>query len=284
MFKTPRAVVLALTLLAAAPTVAHADGNARMHWRGLHGTWLGHGGPRSIPAGDGAGWVTFDAATDTLYIANGIANTISVIDAGRCGRHCENPVATLPTGHTPASTFINGRTLYAPNLDDGTLSVYDIATCNAHVISGCGPAVATMPVGGVPLGVTVDAASNSVYVGNAVVDSLAIVDGATCNRAVTSGCTVAGQAATAPGPAFPFIDPATRTLYSPDNGVDTEATGSSVSVIDLRACNAHVLTGCAHPTATVPAGTGPVTGGVDPTTRTVYVTNQADNTVSVIDG
>ena len=49
-----RAVGLALALLVAAPSAAQAGWNHRMHWRGLHGSWLVHASTSAVPTGDGA--------------------------------------------------------------------------------------------------------------------------------------------------------------------------------------------------------------------------------------
>ena len=95
-----RAVGLALALLVAAPSAAQAGWSHRMHWRGLHSPWPAHASASAVPTGDGANGVTFDDATRTVYVANVLANTISVIDGARCNadrtRGCDGPVATLP--------------------------------------------------------------------------------------------------------------------------------------------------------------------------------------------
>src|SRR4051794_223080 len=137
--KTARALALALALLVAAPCAAQAAWRPWMHWSGMHSAW-----PR--PAGDGAASGTFDPATRTVYVADNNANTVSVLDAA--GR----TVATLPTGRNPVATVLDARTrtLYATNVADGTVSVFDVTNCNAGRSSGCGPAHATVNVGEAP--------------------------------------------------------------------------------------------------------------------------------------
>ncbi len=176
-----------------------------MRWRGMPAPWLT---ASAAPAGEGAGWVTFDPATRTLYVANNNANTISVLDAAACARRCEGPVATLPAGHIPIATAIDvrTRTLYATNLDDGTVSIFDVANCNAGHSSGCGAARATVNTGGRPLGIVIDQPSDAVYVGDEN-DDLGVIDGTTCNRTTVSGCGTVAHAATGQGSAFPFVDP-----------------------------------------------------------------------------
>src|SRR3954468_16395452 len=221
-----RAAALALVLLAAAPCAAQAGWRFRGHWRGMPAIWLRAG---SAPAGDGAGWVTFDPATRTLYVANNNANTISVLDAAACARRCDGPVATLPAGRTPIATVIDARTrtLFATNLDDGTVSVFDIATCNAGRTTGCGAARATVDVGGRPLGIVIDQPSDAVYVGNET-DDLRVIDGTTCNRTIATGCGAGADVPTGQGAAFPFVDPSTRTVYVPGLAPDA----ATMAVVD----------------------------------------------------
>ncbi len=139
-----RAVGLALALLVAAPSAAQAGWSHRMHWRGLHSPWPAHASASAVPTGDGANWVTFDDATRTVYVPNLFANTISVIDGARCNadrtRGCDGPVATLATGGFTIATAVDARTrtLYATNIDNGTVAVFDVASCTGSVISGCG--------------------------------------------------------------------------------------------------------------------------------------------------
>src|SRR4051812_46749447 len=241
-----RAVALALALLAAAPCAAQAGWRSRMHWRG--GSWLMHGrdaGVRAVPAGKGANWVTFDPLTRTLYVPNFFDDTITVIDADRGG-----PVATVPTGKGPGALALDPRTrtLYGVNLDGGTVAAYDAATCNARVTSGCAGARATAPVGGVPIGLAVDQVTDTVYVTGDGADTMALLDGTTCNRATSSGCAVVARAPTGPV-ALPFADQSTRTIYVPGAGADA----SQVLVVNAGTCSARATAGCAgpFPTATV---------------------------------
>ena len=80
------------------------------------------------------------------------------------------------------------------------------------------------------------------------------------------------------GPA-PFAVAVTDgTVYVADLGAPT------VAVIDSRACNAEVVTGCGRRPATVSVGRYPGGIAVNARTDTIYVTGQASNDVSVIDG
>ena len=78
-------------------------------------------------------------------------------------------------------------------------------------------------------------------------------------------------------PSAVAVDPRTHTVYVTNVGDNT------VSVINGRTCNGHVLSGCDQTPATVPVGALPLGVFVDPRTRSVYVENFDDGTVSVLD-
>src|SRR5262249_30252215 len=152
-------------------------------------------------------------------------NTLSVIDADR-----RKAVATVPTGKGPGALALDPRTrtLYGVNLDDGTVSAYDTATCNARVISGCGGSRSTAQLGGVPIGVAVDQASGTVYVTSDGADTMAVLDCATVPT-----CAVVAHVPTGPV-ALPFADQTTRTIYVPGAGSDA----NQVLAVNARTCNA----------------------------------------------
>ena len=76
------------------------------------------------------------------------------------------------------------------------------------------------------------------------------------------------------------VDRATDTIYTADGFFGENA----VSVIDGRTCNAGNTSGCGQTPATVTAGNGAFAIAVNEVTRTIYVANRNDGTVSVIDG
>src|SRR6185312_9116174 len=71
--------------------------------------------------------------------------------------------------------------------------------------------------------------------------------------------------------------PRTDTVY-----VSGQAS-NDVSVIDGRTCGATDAGGCARPALRIRAGLGARGVALDEQTRTLYVANSGDNTVSVID-
>lgn len=97
---------------------------------------------------------------------------------------------TIPVGTGPQGAAANFRThtLYVPNSGDNTVSVVDIARCGARAASGCAQQAPVIHVGSLPLGVSVDEASDTVYVANALDNTVTVIDGARCRAGDASGC------------------------------------------------------------------------------------------------
>jgi YVTN family beta-propeller protein len=102
-----------------------------------------------------------------------------------------------------------------------------------------------------------------------------IINAATCNVKVTSGCRVVARAAAGTAPLAAALDARTGTVYVADGA-------GTVTVVNGARCNAAVTSGCATPVATVKTGGFPVAAAFDPQTRTVYVASPAGQ-VFVID-
>jgi YVTN family beta-propeller protein len=234
---------------------------------------------------DGPSGVVADPATHTVYANDREANKISVIDTSICNAHnvsgCDTAWPEIPVGDAPHANAFNPltHTLYVNNRNDNTLSVIDTATCNATVTSGCGNVPPTTAVGATPQQEAVDEATDTIYVANGDDGTVSVVNGAVCNAGDTSGCgqtwptVTVGNNPTAIG-----LDPLTNTIYVANTNDNT------VSVIDGSTCNGTDSSGCAQATATIAVGSAPLSVGVDPNTDTIFVGDQYDGTVSVIDG
>ena len=120
----------------------------------------------SAPVGNGPSELAVDAATHTIYVANGYndngpnagGNTVSVIDARHCQAmdvsRCQGPWPTITVGNLPSTIAVDTATdtVYVTDTGANTVSVFNGATCNALVTSGCGQRPATVRVGPGPLG------------------------------------------------------------------------------------------------------------------------------------
>jgi YVTN family beta-propeller protein len=244
-----------------------------------------------IPVGRNPGMIAMNVRTHTLYVSNSGDATVSVIDMDACRPFGHSPcsavVATVAVGAGPAGLALDRLTgtLYVANGEAGTVSVIDAAGCNARHTAGCARTPATVTVGGGPLGVAVDTATDTVYVGNIAEDIVSVIDGTTCNASNISGCARApATIAAGPGPAWPAVDQANHTVYVPDGGPEGNGSVATMSVIDGSTCNAATTAGCGQTPATATVGFAPGAALVVDTTHTVYVTNGADGTVSVVDG
>src|SRR5262249_44964003 len=155
-------------------------------------------------------FLAMDPATHTIYVANGNndngpsagGDTVSVIDARHCNAQdiarCKAPWPTVTVGNRTASDLPSGGaievktdTVYVANVGANTVSVFNGATCNATVTSGCGQKPAEVPVGLQPITLVADPADHTVYVANYGAPAfggtpgnsttVSMIDSATCN-------------------------------------------------------------------------------------------------------
>ena len=252
--------------------------------------------PPTVAAGSGSNFVGIDDTTHTLYVTDPNSDTVSVINAATCNAKvttgCGQTAATLTVGQGPTGVVVDPATdtVYVTNSGPGvdgtgrTVSVINGATCNATETSGCGQTPATVPVGKWPFYAAFDAANHTVYVSNALDNTVSMIDAATCNASVTSGC--GRTPPTVAAGVFPIpivIDRASGTVYVGDDGAPT------VSVIDGSTCNASNSSGCGHTPVTLNVPGGSDGMAIDQATRTLFVANNGpgpspahDNTVSVV--
>ena len=243
--------------------------------------------PTSLPTihgVDSAHGVAVDAATDTVYVTdNGGEDIVSVIDGSTC-----NASVTTGCGQKPATVAVGQlaygivddsatHTAYVTNADSNTVSVIDTRHCRGGDTTGCGQTTTTVPVGTEPLGIALDAATHTVYVGNIQDGTLSLLDTRTCQAANTSGCgTPLPTVAAGAGPRGLAVDPANGTLYIADEG------DNMVAILDARTCRAADTSGCGQTPEFLKVGAAPFAFAVSADGRTVYVADFFDNTVSVI--
>lgn len=228
--------------------------------------------------------IALNPVTGTIYVGNGTTGTLSLIDGARCNAAapggCGQHVAAVTAGIDPIGIAVDSstNTVYVANLS-GTVAVVDGRRCDAANTSGCRIEPATVRVGAVPQFLAVDERTHTIYVANSGSNTVSVIDGRSCNAAATAGC---GQPrATIPVGPEPFtlaVNDATSSIYVTDLGAHT------VSVIDARTCNAADVSGCGHRPISVDVGQTPGGIAVDTRTDTIYVTGEASNDVSVIDG
>jgi DNA-binding beta-propeller fold protein YncE len=240
--------------------------------------------------------IAVDQATDTVYVTDSGGSAVSVFNGSTCNAAdtsgCGQQPATVPVGVGPLGIFADpaNHTVYIANTNNGkagstTVSMLDSTTCNARHLAACPThAPPTVDVGATPQDVTVDLATDTVYVTTiGARNGWAVFNATTCNATTQSGCTAIGRlAGDSAGPNSAQIDPANDTLY-------TANYDNTVSAFDLRHCDAADLAGCAaqNPGTVTPF---PQTDwehdlylAVDVRLHSVYVTYQGDDSLVVID-
>jgi DNA-binding beta-propeller fold protein YncE len=241
--------------------------------------------PVTVPLGVRPQFLAVDARTHTVYVANVGSNTISVIDGRRCNAHttagCHRSAVDIPLGPLPFTLALNEATnsLYVTTLSSPTVSIFDLRDCKAAELRGCFRPPVTIDVGETPGGIAINRRTNTIYVTGQVSNDVSVIDGASCNARVTSGCRKRPtRFAAGLGARGIAVNEATDTIYVANTAANT------VSVIDGATCNGTVHQGCGRKTAAAPVGTSPRRVLVDELTNTVYVTNAGSNTVTVLNG
>jgi DNA-binding beta-propeller fold protein YncE len=136
-----------------------------------------------------------DQVTKTLYVANWAANTLSMIGTATRNATITSGCAQIPhiarvgSGPDGVALAVATHTIYVANVNEDTVSVLNAASCNATVISGCGTRpYRLLRTGASPRWVTVDQATNTLYVPNGDDGNMSVLNGATCSATATSGC------------------------------------------------------------------------------------------------
>jgi DNA-binding beta-propeller fold protein YncE len=201
----------------------------------------------TIKTGGSGVAAAFDPTTRTVYVASP-AGHVFVIDAANCNAvtivGCGQPVKTVTDKAGPDAVAVDVATdtVYAANAGPGngdTVSVINGATCNGSTGTGCGQKPPTVTVGVNPSWDVVDQASNTVYVANYNDGTVSVINGATCNAIVSSGCArIPPTVTTGAGASFVGIDAPAHTVFAMNQNDDT------LSAINTRACRGSATSGC----------------------------------------
>ena len=213
------------------------------------------------------------------------ARLLDIIDTSRCNARTVSGcsvVGEVDAGNGPLDAVIDPTTDTVYVIDAaGAVSVLDGGRCNAVTRTHC-KVEATINTGGFAVAGALDSRTHTLYVA-APSGDVFVIDVANCNAHTTSGCGQPVRKVKDPrGPSALDIDLATDTIYVADSG--TNGPGSSVTVINGARCNGSTGVGCSTPPRTIAVGSAPFWVTVDQFTNTVYVANNNDNTVSVING
>ncbi|MGO9789906.1 MAG: YncE family protein [Solirubrobacteraceae bacterium] len=133
---------------------------------------------------------------------------------------CSQTPATITVGLTPWGVAVDQATdtVYVANPANweyaGSVSVINGATCNGTDPNGCSQTPQTVAAGFGVENVAIDPSTDAVYAANTYDASVSVINGATCNRLITYGCSrVPPELATGDYPRTITLDPAVSTAY-----------------------------------------------------------------------
>jgi len=223
-----------------------------------------------------------DPANDTLYTAN-YDDTISAWDLADCNASDLGACASAPYGTTSSFPYSQGvhalfvaldiplHTAYVTYQGDDSVAVVDTNDCNGSDLAGCAtlhPPLAR--TGASPEGVVLDPQTQTLYVANEVDNDVSVVNAASCNAAITSGCR---QDPTAMPVGWPDLFTPEGLAADPGVGTVYGITGGVVAMVNTRTCNSHAQAGCSATPPQFTVGSYPDAIALDPSTHTVYVAN-----------
>jgi YVTN family beta-propeller protein len=234
--------------------------------------------------GDG---VVVERAHHSVFVVQTIifSSQVQIMDSSTCNSLNQSGCGTAPSQSytadffptVPATVDEATHTVYMPANDPNILAVIDASVCNASTAAGCN-GEPQVPVGSAGFAAVFDPNTKTVYVENFLSSSISVVNGATCNALNHSGCNqIPPILATGFLPAPFGYNPVTQTLYV--SAQDSEQAW----VLDGSRCNATKTNGCTKTAPITLTGTGQSGLDFNPNTKTVYIANQGDGTVAVVD-
>ncbi len=236
-----------------------------------------------------------DDATHTLYASDESASgSVAVINTATCnalqtsGCNVHPPLINLGGAYPgPPELDYATATLYVPYGSNGNqVAVISTATCTAADTAGCSEPFATVTVGDGTADLGISQATNTIYApssgpGQFNGDTVAVINGATCNGTSTAGCAhLAATFKVGRGPYGIVVDDAAHTLYVANNA-DGDSPGT-VSVIDTATCNGTDIAGCHSRHPLIATGISPLLMALDSSAGALYVTDFGSAQVTII--
>jgi YVTN family beta-propeller protein len=239
--------------------------------------------PPTIHTGADPESVVVNPDTQTLYTANQVDNTVSVIDASHCNAQttsgCRHPAPAVPIDHAfGLAADAASHTTYVAS-GPNAVAMINTQTCNTHQTAGCAQTPPKATVGDFPNSVAIDRQTHTVYVANSgsgATGTVSVINSDTCNATDLAGCPNLHTLQVPGGnPDDIAVNTATHTIYV---ATITRSGTNLVSVFNGATCNATNARGCGQTPATLAVGDS---GGghsslniaVNQATNTIYATN-----------
>jgi DNA-binding beta-propeller fold protein YncE len=224
--------------------------------------------PATVPAGAAPLGIAASPDGKSVYVANGLDNTVSQYDVGAGGLTPKTPATVAAPSPVGVAVSPDGKSVYVTNgiFCNGTVSQFDVGA--GGVLTPKSPA--TVAAGCHPTSVAVSPDGNSVYVTNSVFASnevLASISQYDVAPGGTLSAKTPGSVVTPSNPMGIVVSPDGRSVYVPDFGDSTGGPG----VLEYDSGAGGVLV--AKSPAIVPAGAQPEGVAVSPDGKSVYVTN-----------
>ena len=239
-----------------------------------------------ITSANGDGAVVERAHHSVFIVQTDIfSNQVQIMDSSTCNSLNQSGCGTAPSQSytadffptVPATVDEVTHTVYMPANAPNILAVIDVSVCNASTTAGCN-GEPQVPVGSSGFAAVFDPNTKTVFVENFLSSSISVVNAATCNALNHSGCNqMPPILATGFFPAPFGYNPVTQTLYV--SAQDSEQAW----VLDASKCNGTKTNGCTKTAPITFSGNGPSGLEFNPNTKTLYIANQADHDVAVVD-
>jgi YVTN family beta-propeller protein len=212
-------------------------------------------GPDGKPINPGPAGLAIAPDGRTLYAANSLSDSITIIDTTAA-----KVTATVPVGHNPYTVLLapDGRTAYVSNWGEQSVTVLDTATTQVR---------GTIQVGTHPNALALNPTRNELYVANGDSDSVSVLDIATTTVVRTIDLAPYRGAQEGSSPNALAVAPDGRHLYV------TNAGNNDVVVVDLAAPPTPANPNGAAIVGMIPTGWYPTGLALAPEGQTIYVIN-----------
>ena len=218
----------------------------------------------TVPVGKSPAGVVAASATGQVFVSNPDSHDISVIDM-----RSQTVVRTLQAGKGPVGidASADGRQVFVADWYSNELLVFD-----ADPLAHSAPPVARIEVGQAPAGVAAATAPDGralVFVAERDDDSIAAID--------VRGRRIVGRVKVGTHPFALLLDAPRQRLYA------LNVMSDDITVIDIGPLMASAAPPNLPVVATLKVGKAPYGAALTPDGALMYVTNQHEDSVSVID-